>query len=121
MIQKKTLVIGASTNPRRYSHKAIRKLRNHSHPVEAISLREGMVEDVLFKTGFPKLIDIHTVTLYIGTKHQPQYYEYLVALAPVRVIFNPGTENDELIKLLSNNNIEAVENCTLVMLGSGFY
>ena len=121
MIEKKTLVIGASTNPQRYSHKAIKKLRNHSHPVEAIGLREGMVEDVLFKTGFPELKGIHTVTMYIGSKHQPQYYDYLLKLKPNRVIFNPGTENDELSHLLAGNNIEVIENCTLVMLGSGLY
>ncbi len=121
MIQKKTLVIGASSNPQRYSHKAIRKLRRYGHPVEAIGLREGMVEDIMFRTGFPELTDIDTITLYIGPKHQPQYYNYLLKLKPKRVIFNPGTENDELINLLAANNVKTIENCTLVMLGSGLY
>ena len=42
-------------------------------------------------------------------------------MKPERVIFNPGTENDEFIQLLEENGIEAVEACTLVMLSIGNY
>lgn len=119
--QKKTLVIGASIKRERYSNKAIRLLRQHDHPVEAIGLREGVIRDVIFKTGTPPLSDIHTVTLYVRPERQHQYYSYIVDLKPNRVIFNPGTENKELIKMLRSEGIEVVENCTLVMLNSGLF
>ena len=121
MTNKKTLVIGASIKPERYSNKAIRLLRKYGHPVEAIGLKEGTVADVDFKTGFPEINDVHSVTLYLGPPRQKKFYNYLIKLQPKRVIFNPGTENDELSNLLTENSIEVVENCTLVMLGSGLY
>jgi len=119
--QKKTLVIGASIKRERYSNKAIRLLRRHNHTVEAIGLKEGGIGDVKFKTGTPPLSDIHTVTLYIRPERQHLYYRYIEELKPKRVIFNPGTENDELIKMLSTKGIEVVENCTLVMLNSELF
>ena len=121
MTNKKTLVIGASVKPERYSNKAIRLLRRYGHPVEAIGLREGTVAGVDFKTGFPKIDDVHTVTLYLSPSRQIDFYDYLIKLQPKRAIFNPGTENDELVELLNNQGIEVVENCTLVMLNSGLF
>jgi len=121
MKNKKTLVIGASTNPVRYSHLAINALRNHMHDVVALAKRGGQVADVIIQTEFPVGEEIHTVTLYIGAKRQPEYYNYLVDLKPERVIFNPGTENYELAGILEKEGIETLEACTLVLLNTGQY
>ncbi len=117
---KRTLVIGASENPARYSNRAIRALRNNDHPVLALAKRGGQVEDVQFETEFPTEA-VDTVTLYVGLQRQPEYYEKILALKPRRVIFNPGTENPEFYEMLEENGIEAVEACTLVMLSIGNY
>ena len=119
-MSKKTLVIGASENPARYSNMAIRSLRNSNHEVLALAKRRGKVGDVSFQTQFPE-DPIHTVTLYVGPQRQPEYYSPILEMKPERVIFNPGTENDEFIQLLEENGIEAVEACTLVMLSIGNY
>ena len=121
MINKKTLVIGASIKPERYSNQAIRLLRRHDHPVEAIGLRNGQVADVDLKTGLPELNNIHTITMYVSPPRQPQYYDYLLKLKPKRIIFNPGTENNEFVELLQRQDIEIIEHCTLVMLNTGLF
>ncbi|SHE99668.1 hypothetical protein SAMN05444274_103200 [Mariniphaga anaerophila] len=113
---KRTLVIGASTNPERYSNKAIQMLREYNHDVVALAKRTGNVDDVTIQTDFPDEARIHTVTLYIGATRQPEYYEHILKLNPQRVIFNPGTENSEFKKMLESKSIETVEGCTLVML-----
>lgn len=118
---KRTLVIGASTNPDRYSNMAIRALRNRQHEVIALAKRTGSVSDVTIQTEFPENEDIHTVTMYVGAKHQPEYYKALLELHPERVIFNPGAENLELAEMLEINGIETIEGCTLVMLNTGQY
>ena len=121
MENKKTLVIGASTNPERFSNKAINLLRKYNHSVIALAKRTGQVSDVLIQTEFPKKVDIHTVTLYVGAERQLEYYQALLELKPERVIFNPGTENFELSDMLEMNGIETIEGCTLVMLNTGRY
>ena len=48
-MKKKTLVLGGSANPERYSFLAINRLRKHQHPVESIGRKEALVADVEIK------------------------------------------------------------------------
>lgn len=121
MAAKKTVVLGASENPSRYSYLAVRKLVNHNHPVVAIGRRKGKVGDINIETDHLPVSDVHTVTLYLNPKNQQEYYDYILSLQPSRIIFNPGTENDELIQTAKENGIEPVLGCTLVMLSIGNY
>jgi predicted CoA-binding protein len=118
---KKTVVIGASENPDRYAYRATVALENHSHDVIPVGLKEGHIFDVKILKGKPEIKDVDTVTLYVGPKHQPYWEDYIISLKPKRVIFNPGTENEEFYKKLRTANIEPVEACTLVMLSIGNY
>lgn len=120
-MKKKTLVIGASTNPSRYSYLAINRLVENNHPVVALGLRKGTVAGVEIETNRPQFEHIDTITLYLNSKNQEAYYEYIISLKPKRVILNPGTENPELYELLQKNNIEVEVACTLVLLGTNQY
>ena len=118
---KKTLVIGASTKPERYSNAAVKLLQEYGHPVIALAKRKGIIDGITIRTDFPSGEDIHTVTLYVGPRHQSEYYSLLIDLKPERVIFNPGTFNDELVNLLHQAGIKTVSACTLIMLRSDEY
>ena len=121
MQTKKTLVLGASDNPSRYSYLAIHRLRNHGHPVVALGRRRTVVSDVQVEKEKKHFDNIDTVTLYLNPLHQKEYYDYILSLKPKRVIFNPGAENDELALLATQNNIQPMEACTLVLLSTGQY
>ena len=121
MKTKKTLVIGASLKPSRYSNKAICKLTEKEQPVIAIGLREGTVSGIKITKEKEQFQDINTVTLYLNSKRQTDYYDYIVSLKPKRVIFNPGTENSEFYRILDENNISHEAACTLVLLSTGQY
>jgi len=117
-MSKKTLVIGASLKPERYSNMAMRKLVNHKHEVVALGLRKGEVAGVYIDTDILQYKDIDTVSLYLNPKRQIEFYYYIISLSPKRVIFNPGTENLEFYKLLNKFYIEYEEACTLVLLST---
>jgi predicted CoA-binding protein len=117
----KTLVIGASTNKERYSYKAIHSLVDKSHQVVAIGAKKGMAFDIPIETEKADFHAIDTVTLYLNPKAQQDYYDYILSLKPRRVIFNPGTENPELYKILEANNIKYEVACTLVLLATNQY
>lgn len=117
----KTLVLGASTDPSRYANRAIKLLRSHNHEVVAVGLDEGKVSDVPIMHDMPLGEEIDTVTLYLNPVRQKMYYDKILDLKPRRIIFNPGTENYELIKLANANGIETEEACTLVLLNTGQY
>ncbi|MFD1064055.1 CoA-binding protein [Winogradskyella litorisediminis] len=120
-MKKKTLVIGASLKPERYSNIAIKRLVSYGHDVKAFGMRKGEVVGVTIDTDLLDYSKVDTVTLYLNPKRQAQYYDYIIGLNPKRVIFNPGTENPEFYKLLSENNIESEVACTLVLLGTNQY
>lgn len=120
-MNKKTLVLGVSLKEQRYSNIAVNRLVENNHDVKAFGLREGEVAGVPIDTQLMDYKDIDTVTLYLNPKRQEDYYNYIIGLNPKRVIFNPGTENPEFYKLLSERNIEYEAACTLVLLGTNQY
>ena len=121
MKNKKTLVLGASTKPERYSFKAITKLIENGHSVLAIGQNTGMIGDVKIYTKAIPLSKVNTVSLYLNAARQKDYYNYIVEAQPKRVIFNPGTENPEFYQLLELNGIKVEIACTLVLLATNQY
>lgn len=120
-MNKKTLVLGASLKPNRYSNYAIQRLVSNNIDVVAFGLRQGEVSGVQIDTELVPYEAVHTVTLYLNPKRQEGYYDYIVSLKPERVIFNPGTENPELYTILKENNIDFEVACTLVLLSTNQY
>ena len=112
MESKKTLVLGASQNPARYSYLALKSLSGKS---------KGKVDNIEIDTEQKPISDIDTVTLYLNPNNQKKYYDYILSLHPKRIIFNPGAENWELKNLASKNGIKTMEACTLVLLSTGQY
>ena len=121
MKNKKTLVLGATTDPTRYANLAINRLVAYGHDVVAIGRDEGAVKGVPIETEQKPFEGVDTVTLYLRPSNQKEYYDYIVSLNPQRIIFNPGTENPELWDLARKNAIEPVYGCTLVMLSAAQY
>lgn len=121
MKTKKTLVIGASENPARYSNLAIKKLLAHQQPVEALGNKAGLVSTITINTEKKIFENIDTVTLYLNPARQREYYDYIFSLNPRRIIFNPGAENEELSELAEKKGIISQEACTLVLLSTGQY
>jgi predicted CoA-binding protein len=118
---KKTLVLGASANPERYSNMAICRLRGKGHPVVAIGHRLARTGDVEIGIEKQPFTDVDTVTLYLNPLRQAAYYDYILSLHPNRIIFNPGAENPELAALAEANGIQPLAACTLVLLSTGQY
>lgn len=118
---KKTVVIGASTKPQRYSHLAVKKLVSHDIEVVAIGYRPGEIDKTPIQTGTPNIEDVHTITLYLGQDKQIAIEDYILSLDPKRIIFNPGAENTNLFNRARENGIEVLNACTLVMLNTKQY
>lgn len=122
-MSKKTVVVGASPKRIRYSNMASEKLKTNGHEIVPLSIKQGELygEPILDIRDKPSIEGVDTLTMYIGPQNQPPYYDYLLNLNPKRIIFNPGSENQEFIGKAMENGIEVVTDCTLVMLASGRY
>ncbi len=120
---KKTVIIGATPNISRYANLAAERLTENQYEIVPVGIKKGEVygKTILPIKEHPVINDVHTITLYLGARHQPEYYNYLLSLNPTRIIFNPGTENEEFMAMARAQGIEVVTGCTLVMLSVGNY
>ncbi|MDO1446766.1 CoA-binding protein [Rhodocytophaga aerolata] len=118
---KKTVVLGATDNPERFAYRAAHSLVRHGYEIAPVGIKQGTVAGKDIINDKKVIPDVHTVTLYVGSRNLPEWYDYILSLNPKRIIFNPGTENDELMRLANEKGIQTIEGCTLVMLSAGMY
>lgn len=116
-----TLVLGASTNPERYSYKAAHMLTEYGHEIKLVGLRPDHLLGQQIETESKPYQGIDTITVYVGAKNQPMWYPVLLESGARRIILNPGAESDELTRLAQNRGIEVLEACTLVLLSTRQY
>ena len=118
---KKTIVLGATPNPERYAYLATKRLAAAGHEVIPVGIKKGNIEGIEIQNGTPQYDGVDTVTLYLSADNQKPYYDYIFSLKPKRIIFNPGAENFDLVRLAKEKGIETEIGCTLVMLSIGNY
>ena len=121
MVDYKTLVIGASVNPNRYSNRVVLKLLDSGIKVIPMGINQGNIADLVIVRPFEKQKNIHTVSIYITPEVQKEYYKYIINLQPKRVLFNPGTENPIFSQILQKHNIYWENSCSLVLLSTNQY
>ena len=118
---KTTLVIGATPKPDRYAYIATEILADYGHSVIPFGIKKGEIGSLTIQNEWPANAETDTITLYINASLQKAYYDQIIALKPARIIFNPGTENEELKELARKNKIVTQEACTLVLLRTNQY
>lgn len=119
--KNKTLILGASTNPDRYSYIAALKLKRFGFETILVGKKRGEVDGQQIINSMEAFDSVDTITLYLNPAHQKEYYDYILSLKPRRIIFNPGTENEELELLATKHGIQTEESCTLVLLSINQY
>lgn len=117
----KTVVLGASLKPYRYSYRAVVILKINGYEAIPVGLREGKIDGIPILTGQPEIADVHTITVYLNAGNQIPHYDYILSLKPKRIIFNPGAENAELAQIAQKEGIIVENACTLVLLSMGQY
>ncbi|MBD80837.1 MAG: CoA-binding protein [Crocinitomicaceae bacterium] len=119
--KEKVLVVGASPNASRYSYAATRLLAEKGHEVILFGSRKGNIDVHQIIHEFPEPNEVDTVTMYMNPERQKPFYNQIIGLNPQRIIFNPGTENSELVQMANESGIKTENACTLVMLQVGTF
>lgn len=113
-------VLGASRKPERYSYKAIMLLKEKGHKVFPVHPTIGDIDGIqVYKSIREIPEEIDTVTMYVGRKVSDLIATDIVHSAPRRIIFNPGSENQELEGMANGKGIQTQQACTLVLLTTG--
>ena len=119
---ERVAVLGASDKPDRYSYMAVEMLLQHGHTPVPVSPKNIAPFGIQAVADLPSVEgEVDTLTMYVNPQVSTRLTEQILNLKPKRVIFNPGTENPELMAALITVGICVVEACTLVMLRTGQY
>ena len=113
-------ILGASNNPERYSYKAFKLLQDYGHRVIPVSPKMAKLENIDVVADLGQISEsVDTLTMYVGADRSTALQSQILILRPRRVIFNPGSENPNLKKILEAAGIQVLEACTLVLLQIG--
>ncbi len=117
MSSQNVVVLGASPKPERYSNQAVRQLLEHGHAVYPIHPTcDNIYEQTCYKRLENVPVKVDTLSMYVGPKRSSALLDSILQLKPKRIIMNPGTESDLIEAQATQNNIEVIRGCTLVML-----
>lgn len=119
-ISETVVVLGASPNPERYSHQAVRLLAEYGHRVIPVHPTAAEIAGMPAVASLPSIKDkVDTLTMYVNPERSAALAAEILALAPRRIIFNPGTENPALAARCRERGMAVSEACTLVLLRTG--
>ncbi len=111
------VVLGASDKAERYSNMAVESLIECGYEVIPVNTAGKVIHGIQSVKSVCEIEEsVDTLTMYVNPKISDQLSDKIIALGARRVIFNPGTENSDLMSELSSNGVEVIEACTLVML-----
>ncbi|MBT4792516.1 MAG: CoA-binding protein [Halobacteriovoraceae bacterium] len=114
------IIIGASDKPERYSYQAKNLLSEYGHKTLLVHPRLQQIEGQEVYHGLSEIKETpDTISMYVNPKLSSPLLSDILRLAPKRVIFNPGTENQDLCTELNKHGIKTEEACTLVLLRTG--
>lgn len=98
---------------------AMKKLLENDHEVVLFNPAESEIDGIPVINSLKDVTGpVDTVTLYVGSRHLEPMIDDIIALAPRRIISNPGTETPALAQRAQEAGIEYREACTLVLLST---
>lgn len=116
----RVVVLGASPKPTRYSYQAVQMLAAAGYQVIPIHPKAHRIEQIPVVASLNAVRGpVQTLTVYVGEHRSHRMIPDILALAPGRVIFNPGSESRELELALAGADIPHERACTLVLLRTG--
>lgn len=116
----RVVILGASDKPERYSFKAFKMLQEYGHSPVLVSPTLKSLEGLQVFSDLAEVTGkVDTLTVYVNPGISSQLQEKILSLKPARVVFNPGSENIDLMKALDLAGIPVLEACTLVLLRTG--
>jgi len=116
MLQQKVwAVVGANNDPDKYGNKIYKTLQSRGYEVYPVNPRYETVE------GAPCYRDLKTlprkpevINMVVAPQFGMTYIEEAAALGVKYIWLQPGTFNDELMELIDNKGLQAIQACILM-------
>ena len=110
-------VVGANTDREKYGNKIFRRLLEKGYAVYPVNPNHDSVEGhICYKdlASLPELPEV--IDMVVSPKRGRAVIEEAAGLGIKNIWLQPGTHNDELMQLISDRGLTAVQACVLVAL-----
>jgi len=112
-------VLGASAKEDRYSYKCVSLLLEHGYNVIPITPAKNTICGITPVSAVENIdCDVDVLTMYVNPARSSDMKDAIINLKPTRIIFNPGTESDELEAACEAAGIATERACTLILLNT---
>lgn len=113
------IVLGASTDPAKFGHKAVRAFTQAGWIVTPVN---PAAESVVGIPAIARLSQLEpgtasVISVYLPPKVTLQLADEIAAAAPAEVWLNPGADDPEVVAALQRRGLKTRELCSIVELG----
>lgn len=118
MLEKKVwAVVGANDNPEKYGNMIYKKLKSRGYKVYPVNPNYDSIDgDVCYKdlSSIPEKPEV--IDMVVSPKRGQGVIQEAAVLGIENIWLQPGTYNDDLLKLIGDKGLTAVQACVLVAL-----
>jgi len=115
---KTVVIVGASTDRSKYGNKAVRAYTDAGWTVYPVNPKASEVEGI---KAYPSVADvpgdIDRVAMYVPPAVGKTLLEEIAAKEPGEVLFNPGSDDDDVVEDAQSRGLKVVQGCAIVALG----
>lgn len=116
MLQQKIwAVVGANNDPEKYGNKIYKKLKERGYEVYPVNPKYESIEGDLC---YPDLKSLphkpEVINMVVSPKRGQAFVEEAATLGIKYIWLQPGTFDDELLELIKNKGLDAVQACVLL-------
>lgn len=111
-------IIGASADPAKYGHKAVRAYLRRGWTVYPVSPRGGAIEGVeVFRsiTEIPDRVD--RVSVYVPPAVGLGLLDDIKSTGCTELFLNPGSESEELVAQAERLGLDPIQACSIIEIG----
>ncbi|SHI43365.1 CoA-binding protein [Lutispora thermophila] len=116
MLEKKIwAVIGATQNTEKFGYKIYKRLKEKGYEVYPVNpVCEAIDGDICYKnlSSLPKVPEV--INMVVAPEKGKTYIEEAAALGIKYVWFQPGTHDNEILRLAKDKDMEMLLGCVLV-------
>lgn len=117
-MEQRIAIIGASTDRSKYGNKAVRAFMDGGWTVYPVNPKADTVEGLKAYASIrdvPEPVD--RVSMYVPPAVGKAMLDDIAAKHPGELFFNPGSEDEEIMRLARDMGLNAINACSIVNIG----
>lgn len=116
--QRVVAILGASSDRSKFGNKSVRAHQRAGWRVIPVNLRTGSIEGLTVVTDLKEIADpLDRISVYLPPQILLKVLPDIATVGCAELWLNPGSYDDEVVRLAEQLNLNVVANCSIVDVG----